>query len=150
MDQAVEIRDARPADAIEVAALHIRSWRVAYRGLLPDEFLDALRAEERAQRYAFGREDARAPRTILALRAGVIRGFATHGPSRDEDARGLGELYALYVDPDAWGGGLGRLLLRRAHELLRASGYEHAILWVLVGNERAARFYRAAGWREDG
>ena len=25
-----------------------------------------------------------------------------------------------------------------------------AVLWVLVGNERAQRFYRADGWRPDG
>jgi hypothetical protein len=29
-------------------------------------------------------------------------------------------------------------------------GYREAILWVLAGNERARRFYEAAGWTLDG
>ena len=30
-----------------VARVHVRSWQVGYRGLLPDAYLDGLRAEER-------------------------------------------------------------------------------------------------------
>ncbi len=144
------IRDARPGDERNVAALHIRSWQGAYRGLLPDEHLDALQVEERAARYSFGSTSAHAPHTILAVEHEAICGFATTGPSRDADALGLGELYALYVDPPAWGKGIGRMLLAQAVARMRAQGYEHAILWVLTGNESAERFYRADGWTRDG
>jgi hypothetical protein len=47
----VELRIARPADALAVAKVHVRSWRVGYRDLLPHDYLDALRPEEQAQRY---------------------------------------------------------------------------------------------------
>jgi hypothetical protein len=33
---------------------------------------------------------------------------------------------------------------------LREQGFAEAILWVLVGNERAERFYRGDGWAPDG
>ena len=33
-----------------------------------------------------------------------------------------------------------------AEERLRGLGFRRAELWVLVGNERARRFYEAAGW----
>ena len=33
---------------------------------------------------------------------------------------------------------------------MRSSGFREAILWVLEGNERGERFYRAAGWEHDG
>ena len=46
-----------------------------------------------------------------------IVGFASIGPSRDE--QGLGELYALYVEPSAWSQGDGRALIARAEEQLR-------------------------------
>ena len=49
----VLIRPAKSDDALEVARVHVRSWQAAYRGLLPDDYLDDLRAEERAQRYNF-------------------------------------------------------------------------------------------------
>jgi hypothetical protein len=59
--------------------VHVRAWQVAYRGLLPDEYLDGLRAEDRAGRYTFGSADPGVPSTIVAVVDGVIRGFATVG-----------------------------------------------------------------------
>ena len=52
-DWASLIRPAGPDDALAVARVHVRSWQVAYRTLLPDEYLDGLRPEERARRYTF-------------------------------------------------------------------------------------------------
>lgn len=146
----MDIREATPADALAVAGVHVRSWQAAYRGLLPDDFLDALRPAERAARYAFGSSAPDAPRTILALRDGELAGFATVSPSRDADAPAAGELCALYVDPSHWRAGVGRGLLAESRRLLRRAGYEEALLWVLRGNEQAERFYEADGWRRDG
>jgi GNAT superfamily N-acetyltransferase len=144
-----QIRDAEPPDSLAVARVHVRSWQVAYRGLIDDKFLDALLPEDRAGRYDFA-ADPPAPQTILAEEAGELWGFATTGPARDDDARGLGELYALYVDPPRWGTGTGRLLLAEARQRLREAGFDEAILWVLRGNELAERVYLADGWRLDG
>jgi len=47
------LRPAEPRDALEVARVHIRTWQVAYRGLVPDEYLDSLNIEDRAARYDF-------------------------------------------------------------------------------------------------
>jgi len=49
----MEIRHARRGDADEVARVHVRAWQAAYRGLLPDAYLDALRPEDRAGYYRF-------------------------------------------------------------------------------------------------
>ena len=38
------LRPAEPDDAMEVARVHVRSWQAGYRGLLPDAYLDGLRA----------------------------------------------------------------------------------------------------------
>ncbi len=74
----------------------------------------------------------------------------TFGPSRDEDAVGLGEIYALYVDPGRHEGGVGRMLMAHARRRLRKAGFEAAVLWVLEGNDRAASFYEREGWNPDG
>jgi GNAT superfamily N-acetyltransferase len=144
------IREAEAKDALEVANLHVRAWQVAYRSLLPEERLDAMAAEDRAARYSFGSTDPDAPQTILAVCEGTIRGFASIASSRDEDALGAGELGALYVDPDHWGQGTGRLLMAQVYERLGARGFQEAVLWLLLGNSRAECFYRADGWRHDG
>jgi GNAT superfamily N-acetyltransferase len=144
------VRQAKPADAAQVAGVHVRAWQAAYRGLLPDAYLDALSADDRAARYTFGSVDPQAPRTIVALADGVLCGFATIARARDEDTCEAGELCAMYVEPALWRGGGGRALMDAVYDRPRAMGCGEAVLWVLVGNERAERFYRAQGWWADG
>jgi hypothetical protein len=47
---AISLRPAVPGDSLAVARIHVRAWQTAYRGLLPDAYLDGLRAEDRAAR----------------------------------------------------------------------------------------------------
>ncbi|HVA28155.1 MAG TPA: GNAT family N-acetyltransferase [Candidatus Baltobacteraceae bacterium] len=143
------IRSAVPADAADVARVHVRSWQVGYRGLVPDDYLDGLHWEDRAARYTFFGEHAGLPSTIVAVEGDAICGFATTGPCRVADAPGYGELLALYVDPDAWGRGVGRALIARARSDLVQRGFTGAVLWLLAGNVRAERFYRSDGWLPD-
>jgi GNAT superfamily N-acetyltransferase len=146
----VQLRPAEPNDALAVARVHVRSWQVAYRNLIPDDFLDALRPEDRAARYDFAASDVRRPRTILAVERGAVLGFATTSPSRDADLPDHGELCALYVDPPKWGRGIGAALISAARARLAELGFRSALLWVLEGNVRAERFYRADRWAPDG
>jgi GNAT superfamily N-acetyltransferase len=144
------LRPAEPVDAMAVARVHVRSWQVGYRGLLPDAYLDGLRAEERAERYDFANKDARAPATMVATDGGMICGFATTAPARDSDLAEYGELFALYVDPEWWGRGVGVSLICAARGRLRDLRFRNAALWLLAGNARAERFYRLDGWLPDG
>jgi GNAT superfamily N-acetyltransferase len=146
----VSVRAATLDDRAEVAAVHVRSWQMAYRGLLPDEFLDGLRPEDRAARYTFGFDDPNRQSTLVAVENGFISGFATMGSSRDSDIPDAGEIYAMYVDPDSWGVGVGRRLMMSARSHLKGMGYSQAFLWVLVGNNRAQRFYGTDEWQPDG
>ena len=61
----------------------------------------------------------------------------------------IGNLWALFVDPAHEAKGYGRRLLDAVVEWLWAQGLQH--LWLATeAGTRAERFYRAAGWREDG
>lgn len=144
------VRDATSQDAAEVAGVHVRSWQAAYRGLFPDDYLDTLRAGDRMAHYTFGGGRPDRPATIVAVAGDTICGFATMGPSQDEDAADAGELYAIYLDPQAWGRGIGRSLIAEARVRLSRQGFAEAILWVLAGNEQAQRFYHADGWQPTG
>jgi GNAT superfamily N-acetyltransferase len=143
------VRAASPEDAAAVARVHVRSWQAAYRGLLADEVLDGLRPEDRAARYTFHLVGPDLPATAVAVEGDEIRGFVTTGPARG-CAQRVGEVYAINVDPGAWGQGVGRALMAHARSRLASLGFTEALLWVLVGNARAERFYRADGWRPDG
>jgi GNAT superfamily N-acetyltransferase len=144
------LRPAVPGEALAISRVHVRSWQAAYRGLLPDEYLDGLRAEERAEKYDFTNPDKSAPQTIVAEVDGLIVGFATTSRSQDASLADFGELCALYVDPVSWGRGYGLALAAEAQSRLVTLGFEDALLWILKGNVRADRFYRNDGWQPDG
>ncbi|MDP9405843.1 MAG: GNAT family N-acetyltransferase, partial [Actinomycetota bacterium] len=76
--------------------------------------------------------------------------FIAVGGEGGEPQAGRGEVYALNVDPDRWGGGVGRALLDAGCEHLRRAGFHDAVLWVHPDNARARAFYEAAGWAADG
>ncbi|HVY22822.1 MAG TPA: GNAT family N-acetyltransferase [Steroidobacteraceae bacterium] len=146
----MHIRPANLQDALAVATVHVRSWQAGYRHLLPQEYLDGLKPEDRAKRYDFANTDPARPKTFVAVQDTTITGFVTLSPAKDADAAGCGELSALYVDPDKWNQGIGAQLIMHAHHQLLSAGYQHAVLWMLAGNDRAERFYRHHGWVTDG
>ena len=144
------LRPAEPEDAMAVARVHVRSWQAAYRALLPNEYLNRLRPEDRAQRYDFTHQDPLKPYTIVAADSTTVYGFVTTMPSRDDDLPGYGELCALYVDPEQWGQGIGASLIVAARSRFAHLGFQNAFLWLLTGNMRAAHFYQIDGWAADG
>ncbi len=150
----LSIRRATAADAPAIAAVHTHSWQWAYRGLLPDDFLDGLSgglAERVVAHERYLAKESSGERTWVAECEGRVAGFATAGPSRDRDASPeTGELWGIYLEPEAAGKGIGRALLDHAVDHMRSHRYREATLWVLEGNVRARAFYEKAGWRADG
>lgn len=148
------MRTADTADAEALANVHVSSWRAAYHGLIPQEYLDGLDVAAREQRWRSLLRDQEPNEVTVVLddpTAGVV-GFASVGPSRDPDAPSsdVGEVYGLYLVPSHWDKGGGRLLMDEAVRRLTNAGFRTAILWVLDTNQRARRFYEAVGWRPDG
>ena len=149
-NELIRIRPAVAEDATAVAQAHVRSWQAGYRGLLPANYLDALRPEDRASRYTFDQMRPDGPFTQVAIDGGMICGHPTTGSCRDDDLSDSGEIWAIYVDPPRWGVGIGRRLITAGCAQLRSQGHRLACLWGIAGNERARRFYELAGWYCDG
>lgn len=141
------VRAARADDSRRLAEIHVTSWREAYQGLLPDEFLRALSVDSRHEWWS---------RRLTALEKGgeilvvadsdMPEGFAFLGPCSATE----GEIYAIYIDPRRWRHGLGTELLGASERALLSGGFKQAILWVLEGNQRGRSFYENQGWRPDG
>ena len=143
------IEHATLADARAVARIHVDAWRAAYASVLPADFLAALSVDERQTMW---RESIAAgtPTLLVARDHGAVAGWLSVGPSRDGDApAGRAEIWALYVDPGRWSTGTGRALWAHAGALLREQGCTTCSLWVFARNERALRFYRAAGFVQE-
>ena len=155
----VIIREAVAADAVAMGHLHVRAWQSAYRGVMPDEYLDGLRADDRIAMWQgrIARTDLR-PLLVAVVDEEVV-GFAVFGdeqpaptptPAPTPARAPGGELYAMNLDPVHWGKGIGRALLQRVTDALVASGYGEAVLWVVPENERARALYESEGWAADG
>lgn len=135
------VRRATTEDASRLAEVHIASWRTAYRGEFPDDFLDGLDID--ARRQFFLRTISGGSIVLVSEGDGVVAGFCLIG---DADRQGWGEILAIYVHPDQWGEGHGHRLIGAAEDELREMGHQRALLWVLAGNSRARDFYQRQGW----
>lgn len=149
----VLVRSAVAADAGAIAQVHVDAWRAAYRGLLPQRILDGLSVAGRERQWRERLSPAsRRAKTLIAEDSDGVGGFVTYSVrARDvEEAAGVGEIPALYVDPARWGSGMGGALIDAAAEQMAGDGCREAMLWMLGGNDTAQGFYEARGWRDDG
>jgi GNAT superfamily N-acetyltransferase len=150
----VKVRRAVLGDAKDIARLHTHCWRVAYRGILPDGYLDALDSRRRFEMWQSIIGDSRlddSPIFVAVDADNVVWGFASMGPTRDDDLSGLEffEMYAIYVHPDLWRQGVGAQLLAAALCDLPTTA-PGLTLWVLAENVIGRRFYHSHGFVADG
>ncbi|MFI6460706.1 GNAT family N-acetyltransferase [Streptomyces sp. NPDC050538] len=148
----VQIRPMTLADCDRVSEVRVLGWQFAYRGLMPQTFLDGLSATADAERRRarFAESDGSVLNLVASVRDEII-GWAALGPYRDDELRaGDAELYAIYLNPKHVGTGAGRALMQEALRRCAALGHDRVYLWVVRGNARARRFYERAGFRTDG
>jgi len=166
----VKIRSATAADAAQVSAVQRAGWFAAYDGIVARDIIDQMTTPDDGARVRQSFRTRPWQRMVVAVAdprrgetgPGVV-GYASFGPETDvaggswphpRSAAGLegrvGELYALYVHPDWWSTGTGRALMDKVLARTVRAGYADIVLWVLVENTRARRFYERAGFAPDG
>jgi GNAT superfamily N-acetyltransferase len=148
----VPIRPAVAGDGAAIAAVKWRMYRLAYRGVLPDAFLDQLGFHPGPAWWIdlATHPASTAHRALVAGRRGEVHGGCAVGPNRDgELGTGVGEVCQLYVDPTAAGQGVGQRLLGAGLDVLAAAGCDDVRLWVIAANRGARRFYERQGWEAD-
>lgn len=147
----VTLRDATPEDGPAIAHVRTRTWQIAYAQVFTAEQLGSISEEGSAEWWSetIARRFPRA-HTLVAEKEQRVVGFASLGQAREDASRELGELYAIYVLPEASGRGIGQALMAEVLSRLRKEGFAEAILWVLEDNPRTRRFYELAAWRIDG
>ncbi|CAM5690283.1 GNAT family N-acetyltransferase [Streptomyces purpurascens] len=151
--KALRIREMVLSDCDRVAEIRVRGWQSAYRGLIPQGYLDGLDPTEDAERRRtyFAQADGGVVNLVAEDAGGELVGWACHGPYRDgEVLTPDAELYAIYVHPEHLGRGVGRALLTESVGRCSRAGHGRLLLWVLKENGPARRFYERAGFLADG
>lgn len=142
----VLIRHAEIDDAAGIARVRAESWLGAYRGIVPDEFLDAIDVGEWAERQHRNMENVSGDLvSFVAETQGEVVGWAAGGPNREDDPDYSGELYAIYLLPERQRRGIGLNLTAATARWLIGEGMDSMIVWVLAENHPARRFYEALG-----
>lgn len=146
----IEIRWSTAEDAEALARLHAAAWRNAYAGILARPAIDRMISHRGPAAW---RRTSGAGRALVLTLEGVVLGYATMGFDRRAARTGgapEGEIFEIYLAPEAQGIGLGRRLFEAAAGELRAYGFRAFRVWALAENEIGCRFYRALGGLEDG
>ena len=141
------IRRAALEDASAIAQIHVHTWRVAYAGIVPADFLASLSEEKRTTSWRQQLTDGQTE-ILVAVENGTMTGWVSAGPSRDADKKDELEIYAIYVSPEHWGRKVGRHLMGGIEEALPDA--PDITLWVLRDNQNAISFYEKMGYRHDG
>jgi ribosomal protein S18 acetylase RimI-like enzyme len=145
------IRRALRADAVSVARIHVESWKVAYRGIMPQ---DVIARTDVAYRTKSWKEQiaSRDWPVLLLEKRGVPLAFCQMVPSRDEDddPTRVGHITSLHVLPQLRGRGHGHALMDHVLAEFGRRGFTDVTLWVLEANQPARRFYEKSGFALDG
>lgn len=140
----VVLRAASPDDAPAIGEIFSASWKTAYAGMVPQEYLDGLNADHWIPRLRKDLAEGKLQASIL-LENGVPAGAIGYGKSRDEKLADWGEIVCIYVHPGYFRRGYGARLLREAVKNLGQEGCRDCFLWVLAENKNAQNFYTAMG-----
>lgn len=145
------LRRASSADAQAVGRIHVESWNVAYRGIMPDDVIAKTDLAYRTQFWAERIADREWP-VFLLEEDGQPVAFCQMIPSRDSDDDGtsVGHVTSLHVLPHLRGRGYGRVLMDHVLSEFRRRGFTAVTLWVIEENRDARRFYEKYGFHLDG
>ena len=137
---------ASSQDIEPIAQLHAASWRIAYRGMLPDDYLDQRVVADRiafwTARFASVPPDRRL--VLKAENSAALLGFVC--VLLDAEPEWGARLDNLHVGPDVKGTGVGYALFQAAREwIARVSPGTAMHLWCVERNLVARRFYDRQG-----
>lgn len=153
------IRQATIADALTISRIYAKSWKSAFRGQVPDAYLERLPENHWVPFFEKNLSNGSlCAKLIYHNQTGVDAiGAVAYGAARQElpaggqivgkslDYRTFGEIVSLYLLPQYYEKGYGRELLEAVQQECMQT-YEGLYLWVLRENERAKAFYQKLGF----
>ncbi|THY10039.1 hypothetical protein D6D01_09438 [Aureobasidium pullulans] len=166
MSTTINVRVATTLDAETIAYIHVTAWQAAYVNIVPQAYLDALTVNDKITMWKRILSDPVKASNILVAEhndpKGTAKdthllGFASFGDADEfasnEDLRydgaKSGELRAIYVDPRAWSKGAGQCLWRATQQRFTEAKVTIVVVSTFAKNERAIRFYQAAGFAKS-
>lgn len=148
----IKVRVAEQKDIPSLARIHVETWQCAYKGQVPDEYLNSLSVTTRTQKWReIVDKQEEGTQTFVAEVDNQVVGFCFVGYCRDEDqGKDTGELWSIYIDAKFMIMGVGSSLMNEAIKFFKSNGYKKATLWVLDTNAKSRKWYENRGWKVEG
>lgn len=142
----MEIRKINSTDNLEeISNIYTRSWKTAYREIVPQDYLDALKENQWVGILSDNKYDS-----FVIIDKDKYIGTSAVCDARDEQMSGYGEIVSLYLLPEYFGEGYAEPLFSYVINNLLEKGYSRIYLWVLERNIRARKFYEKYGFHKNG
>ena len=142
----LKIKPMKIEDARSVAEIHTKAWQFAYKGIVPQVFLDKLDVNQREKNWKQGFiEDPSLIRLVAKDENNSILGFVCGLECRGNNSQIDSELWAIYVSPEKTKCGIGNLLFKSFTQELKKRGFSKMNVWVLKDNKMARNFYEKMG-----
>ncbi|SOC44677.1 GNAT family N-acetyltransferase [Ureibacillus acetophenoni] len=138
------IRLAKLEDAEGIAKVHVDSWRTTYEGIIPQEFLNNLSYDKRAELWIRNITKPETHIYVAENAEGKIVGFADFWKRETNTVPNSTDLTSIYLLKEYQGQGLGKKLLEQLFLQIKQLGYEKVFVEVLEENKTCS-FYERYG-----
>ena len=147
----ITVRKTTLDDVRETTKVHIATWQSAYKGIIPQGFLDKMSDdyEMRVERWAKTLSEGHAEYSLVAEVDGRIVGILHGGNSRHSEYPHDKEVYAIYVLDEYQGRGVGKKLIQTIAKTFVEEESKGMVIWVLEEN-KSKKFYEAIGGKHIG
>lgn len=145
-----KIRYTEVNDAKVLGKIHSESWKIAYKGIVPDFVLDNITADKRERYFEKALSENLEEDTLIFVDDKAV-GLMTIGKCRDNDRDNTyGEIWGIYLLPEYWNRGIGSYYINWGINELKNRNYKKITLWVLEDNLNSRKFYERMGFKHDG
>ncbi|MFQ9924060.1 MAG: N-acetyltransferase family protein [Beduini sp.] len=139
----MKIRYITPADdRMVISKIYAESWRYAYQGMIPQDYLNSLSDGQWIPHLANPNR-----KILLCMEGDIMVGTCSFSHSQSEQFKGWGEIISIYLLPAYMGKGYGKTLINFALKELKRLGDRKIFLWVLEENRKARCFYEKIGFK---
>ena len=135
------IRYYKEQDIDEVSKIIVDDWKIAYKGIIDNDYLKNLNYYDRAKRI---KEKYSKQKALVYITNNEIKGYCRFGENRDDNKQ-YGEIYALYIKYNERNNGIGKELVKKAMQILKSRGYKETVIWCLKENMNGRKFYEKIG-----
>lgn len=142
-----DVKKATLEDVAILSEIHALSWKKAFKGIMPQDFLDDLKEDYWVKFFENGIKNKIIEVLIVCNNNNPV-GEVTYGKARDESLPDWGEIISIYVLPEYFHKGFGTKLIKSAVQNLKEQGFDNIYLWVLRENHNAQKFYKKHGFIE--